>query len=497
MADIKFYLPLFIALPLSGAFLVSLLGKKFKVFSYAVTVGVCALMTFISLSVYFGEPMLGVVTYKMSGWPLPYGIVFVVDALGLLVLTMINTVAFIVALYSIPYVKRYTASWKYYTLYLLMVAGMNGVAATGDIFNLFVFLEIASIASYGLVAFGVEAEELEASFKYMVLGTLGSLLFLLAIGFIYALTGTLNLADISQKLPLIDAMPKNFIIILLIVGLGIKAALVPFHSWLPDAYSSAPAPISAMFSGVLIKTHGVYALVRILFNVFGLTQMTSGIFMFLGSASMLIGVLLALYQWDFKRLLAYHSISQIGYAILGIGLGTPLGVLGGLFHLVNHAIFKSLLFLNAGAVEYETGTRDLSKMGGLREQMPVTANTSLIASMSIAGIPPFNGFWSKLIIIMAAVQANQYLWATVAVISSILTLASFLKVQKYAFSGHSHGMFEKIKEVPFAMMAAMIIFAFLCLLTSLPVVRERLIIPAVNALLDGRYGEKVLAADKK
>ncbi len=495
MDEIRRYLPLFVALPLFGAFLNSLAGKKFKILSYTITIGVCALMTALPLTVYFFDSPAGMVTYRMSGWPLPYGIIFALDALGLLLLLMINSVALLVAIYSVAYIKRFTASWKYYTLYLLMVTGMNGVVATGDIFNLFVFLEIASIASYGLVAFGVDTEELEASFKYMVMGSLGSIFLLVAIGFLYALTGTLNFADIAVKLPQVEELPKNFVMILLIVGLGIKAALVPFHSWLPDAHPSAPAPISAMLSGVLIKTLGVYAMVRIMFNVFGINPMSSGIVMFLGSASMLIGVLLALYQWDFKRLLAYHSISQIGYVILGIGLATPLGIFGGIFHLVNHAVFKSLLFLNAGAVEYETGTRDLARMGGLRKQMPITANTSLVASFSIAGIPPFNGFWSKLLIIIACVEANKYLWASIAVVSSILTLASFLKVQKYAFSGSPNQELRQKKEVPFPMSVTMIIFAFLCLLTSITVVRDRFIAPAANALLDREYAKKVISSD--
>ncbi len=175
---------------------------------------------------------------------------------------------------------------------------------------------------------------------------------------------------------------------------------------------------------------------------------------------MLVGVFLAIAQWDFKRLLAYHSISQIGYVILGIGLGTPMGIFGGLFHLFNHSVFKSLLFLNSGAVEYSLGTRDLGQMGGLREKMPITANTSLIASVSISGIPPFNGFWSKLVIILACIQAQHFGYAFLAVVASILTLASFMKVQKYAFWGKLNEKNRRIKEVPLAMRLSMIILAY-------------------------------------
>lgn len=218
----------------------------------------------------------------------------------------------------------------------------------------------------------------------------------------------------------------------------------------------------------------------------------------IGILSMVVGVLLAIGQWDFKRLLAYHSISQVGYIILGISLGTPLGILGGIFHLINHSVFKSLLFLNSGAVEYATGTRDLHKLGGLRQKMPVTAATSLIASMSIAGIPPFNGFWSKLIIVIACIQTNHYWSAGWAVFASIITLASFLKIQKYVFFGQLNPEIaqKEIKEVPASMLIAMVVLAVLCTIMGLlllPQVRNIFLTPAVNVLLkSAEYGKYVL-----
>jgi multicomponent Na+:H+ antiporter subunit D len=217
-----------------------------------------------------------------------------------------------------------------------------------------------------------------------------------------------------------------------------------------------------MLSGVLIKTLGVYSLVRIIFNVMGITNEYLTVFMFLGALSMLVAVILALSQWDLKRLLAYHSISQIGYVMLGIGLGTPLGIFGGLFHLFNHSVFKSLLFLNSGAIDYSAGTRNLKETGGLAKVMPVTAKTSLIASMSIAGIPPFNGFFSKLIIILACIEKGYIGYALCAVIGSILTLASFMKVEKYAFFGELKDKFRDIKEVPLLMKFSMAGLACIC-----------------------------------
>lgn len=261
-----------------------------------------------------------------------------------------------------------------------------------------------------------------------------------------------------------------FSFILLVVGFLIKAAIVPFHAWLPDAHPSAPSPMSAMLSGVVVKACGVYTIVRITFNVFGFNPMISNIFLYTGVLSMMVGVVLAVAQFDFKRLLAYHTISQIGYIFVGFGLGTPLGIIGGLFHLLNHSIFKSLLFLGAGSVEYETGTRDLNKMGNLIKKMPVTSFSTLIGSLSISGIPPFNGFWSKLIIIIAAVKAGRPVIALWAVIGSILTLSSFSKVQKYAFFGKGEE-FDKekwsdYKEVPFLMRISMVSLSILCVATA-------------------------------
>ena len=244
----------------------------------------------------------------------------------------------------------------------------------------------------------------------------------------------------------------------------------------------------------------MYALCRVIFNIIGFNSVTSSILVALGIISMAVGVLLAIGQWDLKRLLAYHSISQIGYVVLGIGLGTPLGIFGGLFHLFNHSIFKSLLFLNSGAIDYATGTRDLREMSGLKEKMPVTANTNFIASMAIAGIPPFNGFFSKLIIIFACVQKGCWGYALAAVIGSILTLASFMKVQKFAFLGELKEKYKSIKEVPWVMKFSMVSLAVICILGGillLPSLRF-FINDAVNALLRGTgYATVVLEAAVK
>ena len=498
-------LPLFIAVPLVVAFLLPAFGKKGKA---AATV--LANLVTVSLLVFAVASIGKTEVYEIGKWSIPLGINLVLDGLSSLLLLAISVVSAAAMLFSVRYMERYTAKIKYLSLFLLMVAGMNGVVLSGDIFNLFVFLEIASIASYALVGFGCEHEELEASFKYMVLGTIASILILFAVALVYGNTGTLNMAYISKAIQ--DSglnAGLKFALALFIVGFGLKAALVPFHAWLPDAHPSAPAPISAMLSGVLIKSLGVYSLVRIVFNVFGVSVSVSWVLVALGVLSMVIGVFLAVGQWDFKRLLAYHSISQMGYVILGIGIGAlilarngkvewaALAILGGLFHLVNHAVFKSLLFLTSGSVEMSTGTRQLKELGGLVERLPFTRATCTVASASIAGIPPFNGFWSKLILVVAAVQAGFLYLAAVTVIVSLVTLISFLKIQRYVFLGELPENLQQVKENKGSMLVAMISLACLCVLMGLlvlvPGLKHVILDPAVQVLTDGlKYSADVM-----
>jgi len=460
--DIQNLIPLFVALPLAGSLLVQLLARGRPLVSgwlCNLVMLVLVVMSFMAI----GQSGL----YHLGGWPAPIGIDLRLDQLATLMLLAVNLVGLAVGLYSVDYMQRYTASGHFYGLFLLMVTGMNGVILAGDLFNLYVFLEVAAVASYSLVAFGCAHEELEASFKYIVLGSLSSALILIGIALVYGITGTLNMAQMAGRIAGtgMDA-PLLLAFGLFICGFSFKAALVPFHAWLPDAHPAAPAPVSAMLSGVLIKAIGVYVLARLAFNVFGAGDSELSLLRWLGVASMVVGGLLAAGQSDIKRLFAYSSISQVGFIVLGLGLGTPLGLVGALYHLVNHAMFKSLLFLNAGAVEYATGTRNLSELGGLNRALPVTGATSLIGSMSIAGVPPFNGFWSKLIIVLACIEAGHYGFAFIAVAISVVTLAYQLKVQRQAFFAALPETFRNLKREPRLMSLAMILLAVGCIALS-------------------------------
>ena len=496
-------IPYILIVPLAAAFLILLVGKRVRWSSDILAVAATLTLAVLSFGI-AGEVIKHKIwVYKVGNWMPPAGISMVVDSLSAFLLAAINTVALLVAVYSIGYMKKYTDKWKFYTLFALMLAGMNGVLAAGDIFNLYVFLEIAAISGYFLVAFGIEPDALEAAFKYAVMGAVASAFIFLGIGFLYAGTSTLNMADMASFLA-VNKEPGMifFVSILFLMGFGLKAALVPFHAWLPYAHSSAPAPVSAMLSGISIKVLGIYALARIFFNVFGLTPAVSWILISFAVLSMVVGALMAFGQSDIKRLFAYSSISQIGYIALGLGVGTPLAILGSLFHLANHSIFKSLLFLNSGSIEGISGTRNLSKISGIIERSPVTGYTNLVAALSICGMPPLGGFWSKVIIILACIQANRPILALVAAVVSILTLAYYFRaLTPVLFGKEKAGSPNKVYKVAWSMAVPMVILAVLSAISALLILpagwngANILLKDAASVLTDGKnYAAAVIGA---
>lgn len=469
----------FTAVPLAAAFFNALVWRWSRKLVYAFSVAGCAIL--FALSLYCAKLVLvsGTISYKLGGWAYPLGINLAADGFSVLMLVVINLIGLLAIIYALGYVGAYTGKWKFFTLFMLMLSGLNGVVITQDIFNLYVFLEVASISGYALVAFGIEPQDLEAAFKYLIMGAVASIFVLLGIGLLYSYTSTLNMPDIAAVLA---AKPKGALVtlvsVLFFTGFGLKAAIVPFHAWLADAHSTAPSPVSAVLSGVVIKTLGIYALCRVFFNVLGLSTSVLNMLVNLGLLSMLTGGLLAIAQDDIKRMLAYSSVSQIGYIVFALGIGTPLAIFAALFHLFNHAAAKSLLFLNAGAIEQATGTRLLNRLGGLSRKMPVVSGTSLIGALSISGIPPLAGFFSKLLIIIAAAQAGRFAAASVAVAVSILTLAYYLRFQAMAFQGEPKEDLP-VRATPAVFVFCAVILALICLFSGL------LLLPALKPFLSG------------
>ena len=498
-------IPYLLVVPLASAFLIPVTGKRMKGSPAILAAAASFLLAVLSYIIAAAVITHKILVYKVGNWMPPAGISLVVDSLSALILVTVNTVAFLVAVYCIDYMKKYTDTWKFYALFCLMIAGMNGVLIAGDIFNLYVFLEIAAIAGYFLVAFGIDSEGLEAAFKYAVMGAVASVFIFLGIGFLYSATSTLNMADMASFLA-VNNQPGAlvFVSVLFLMGFGLKAALTPFHAWLPYAHSSAPAPVSAMLSGVSIKVLGIYALARIFFNVLGLTPAISWILITLAVLSMAVGGILAFGQSDIKRLFAYSSISQIGYIALGLGVGTPLAIFGAIFHLLNHSIFKSLLFLNSGSIEDISGTRDLDKISGIISKAPVTGYTNLIAAFSICGMPPLGGFWSKLIIILACIQAGRPILALIAAVISILTLAYYFRALTPVLFGKARDESPKaVNRVAWSMGIPMVILAVLSVISVLVIVPSGgnnaniLLKDAVSVLANGKnYAIAVVGALK-
>ena len=361
------------------------------------------------------------------------GIALEVDALSLFFALLISTAVFVSAIYSIRYMVHDECVPQYYVLYCMLAGGVLGLVLSGDIFNMFIMVEILTFAAVALTSFRTKVfGALEAAFKYLVVGCMGSTAILTGVIMLYAQYHTLNLAQLANLVPGTMNNATKLAFAFLYIGFSTKAFIVPFHPLAADAHGAAPASISVLISGVLTKS-GIYGIIRLTYFLFQTMNLGSMQFMlvFIGSVSMFVCVTMALAQHDFKRLLAYHSISQIGYVLAAVGLSTSLGISAGLYHAMNHTLFKGLLFLAAGAVLHETGTTDLGKLGGLAKKMPHTTVLFLVGAFSISGVPPFNGFASKWMIYQAtyqkAVETNNigFLLVTiVALVTSTLTLAS-------------------------------------------------------------------------
>ena len=388
------------------------------------------------------------------------GIAIEVDALSLFFGLLAAIAVALAGFYSFKYITQDDANGPFFTLFLMLSGGVMGILLSGDLFNIYVMLEVMTFAAVGLTAFRTwNPNAREAAFKYLVVGSIGSTCILLGISLVYAQCHTLNLAQISAILPGKLNATTIFAFALLFTGFGCKSFMFPFQPIAADAHGAAPSSVSVLISGVFTKT-GVYGIIRVsyfLFRTMGLTSMQTMV-VFIGCLSMFVCVTMALNQHDFKRLLAFHSISQIGYILTALGLCTGIGIAGGLYHAINHTLFKGLLFLVAGSVLYGTGTTYLEKLGGLARKMPQTAALFLVGAFSISGIPPFNGFASKWMIYQATFEKaaetgsiGYALVTVVCVVTSVLTLASFVKVGQSVFFGQLPPEYENVKETPLSM----------------------------------------------
>lgn len=480
-----------------GAFISSLVGRRnAKVRNTVVFLSM--LVSLVLILALIKPVLLGgqVINYWLGNWePVEgwaIGNSLEVDALSLFFALIVVVAVFVSGVYSFFYMSHDDSLVNYYTLFLMLSGSVLGLVLSGDFFNMFVMIEIMTFTAVALTAFRNHYEgALEGAFKYLVVGSLGSTSVLIGIALIYSQLHTLNLAQIASLLPTASSPVILIAFAFLFVGFGSKAFLFPFHPLAADAHAVAPASISLMISGVLTKC-GVYGIIRLCYCLYQnmdqpfVQYFVTGV----GVISMFVCVTMAFNQHNFKRLLAFHSISQVGYVITVIGLGSALGMSAGLFHAMNHTIFKGLLFLTAGAVQHATGSLDLDELGGLSKKMPGTCALFLIGAASISGLPPFNGFASKWMIYQATFQkageTGNFFFVVVcvaALITSVLTLASFIKVAQSVFFGQLNPKFAHTREVSLGMRIPMWILAALCILPGLfpDQVQQWLLTPATQA----------------
>ncbi len=435
-------------------------------------------MFFISLLLLATVMDSGTLTYQFGGWPAPIGIVYVIDYLSSFVITILSFMGFIGAIYAKKSVEDEIDSCKrvpFYTIYLLFITGMTGIVATGDIFNLYVFIEIASLTGYALIASGRKRGALLASYNYLILGSIGASFILIGIGYLYMMTGTLNMADLRLLLPeMYGSTAIRTAFAFFTVGISLKMALFPLHIWLPGAYSKSPSVVSAVMAATSTKVFA-YILLRIMFSVFTVefdidVLPVTEILLALSGVAILAGSILAIAQTNIKRMLAYSSIGQIGYIVLGVAIANEISISGSLLHILNHAMMKGLLFFVVGIIIYRIGKEDISELGGLGRKMPITMGVFTVGALSMIGLPLTVGFVSKWYLTLAAINAGMWIFVPIILISSLLTAVYFWRIVERIYFGEESQAVKSLRpstgivaEAPAGMLIPTGILALLCI----------------------------------
>ncbi len=451
---------LLIVAPLVSAPLCVLLRQKTLVWAFAFVVCLASLGMASLLLVRVLQD--GVISYALGGWIAPWGIEYRVDVVNAFVLLLVAIIAAALVVFALPSAADEIAAeqhYLFYAAYLLCFAGLMGIAITGDAFNVFVFLEISSLSSYALIALGRDRRALIASYQYLIMGTLGATFIVIGIGLMYMMTGTLNMADLSERLPaMFETRTAMVAFAFLSVGLAIKAAMFPLHAWLPNAYCYAPSVVTAFLAATATKV-SIYAFLRFTFTVWGAEFVFERLnFDALLIPLSLVGIyaasLSAIYQTDVKRLLAYSSVAQIGYMMLGIGFVSVTGLTGGMVHLFNHAMMKAALFLAVGCVVLRVGSSKLADWKGMGRRMPITMAAFVLAGLSLIGVPLTVGFVSKWYLILAALEKGWWPIALLALLSSLLAVVYVWRVVEVAYFQRMDEP-APVKEAPWPMQVSM------------------------------------------
>jgi len=457
---------LIIVIPLIASFFNLLMGWWRKGLCYPWVIFALGLCSLASSATLWTVIQTGTIHYRLGNWAPPWGLEYVVDHLNAFVLVIVSFISLIISIYSKKSIEQELPGKTvyFYTIFLLLVTGLLGIVITGDMFNLYVFLEIASLAGYALIALGEDRSAL-ASFEYVIIGTVGACFYLLGVGYLYIVTGSLNMADLTELLPRLY-LSKVILVAFsfFIVGVAIKMALFPLHVWLPDAYTYAPSTVSVLVASTMTKV-GAYVLIRIMFTVFKpyypieIIPLTT-ILGWVAVAAMMFGCIMAIAQYDLKRIFSYIIVAEVGYIVLGVSVANRMGLTGAILHILNDAFMMACLFFVAGAIMYKTGSRDISHFRNLHRKMPFTMAAFTIAALSVIGIPPTCGFFSKWYLIIGAIDAQQWIFAAALILSSLLSALVFFKIIEnvyfeprvaHAHNGASHEEVA-VDEVPVSML---------------------------------------------
>ena len=465
-------LPLFVlAAPLLTAFLVNLFGRLSKSWIAPLAIGCLSVSTILAVIV-LGQVMAGGgYTYTVGSWQPPYGIELVIDRLSALMLVVISCVALLATISAIKSVFQELPDKEYmfFTLYLIFIAGLFGLVLTGDAFNLYVLLEITSITTYGLIAMGPGRAPL-ASFNYIIMGSIGACFYLLGVGYLYLMTGSLNMADIANILKTTTggSAAVATAVAFILVGLWVKMAFFPLHGWLPNGYSLAPTG-TAMISAPLMTKVTIYLMIRIMFSVFSIDYLFlhnplvhQGV-VWLATIAIICGSAMALAQSNLKRMLTYIIVAEVGYMVGGVWLANKIGLTGAILHIVNDAMMTLCLFLAAAALLYKLGDLEFDNLRGVYRKMPVTMAAFTVGAFSMIGVPPTAGFFSKWYLILGGIEAGQWQYVVALLFSSLVNAVLFFRIIEigYFLRPGQHHPTEKIAEAPLSMQIPLIVAAAL------------------------------------
>ena len=447
-----------VVVPLLAAPICLLLPRRSLVTGFTILVSIATLL--ISLLLLEQVLQTGTISYHLGGWEPPWGIEYRVDLLNAFVLVLVAGIGAFVAVYSPASVSlevRYRAYGFFYAMYLLCLAGLLGITITGDMFNVFVFLEISALSSYVLISMGQDRRALTASFQYLIMGTIGGTFFLIGVGLLYVITGTLNMADLAARLPEVTQLrTEHTAFAFIVVGIGLKLAMFPLHLWLPNAYAYAPSAATVFIAATATKV-AVYVLLRFIFSIFGegvaYQDLPFGqIAMVLAIAGMLTASTVAIFQGNIKRMLAYSSVAQIGYIVLGLSLDTVAGVTASLLHLFNHALMKAALFMAVACFFYRAGSMALADLEGIGRRMPWTFAALVLAGLALIGVPLTTGFVSKWYLVQALLSDGLWPVAVFVLVASVLAVAYIWRVVEVAWFHEPSGRAAEATEAPLSLL---------------------------------------------